>query len=206
MKISNYSWVNNFKPNEYLTREQLAKLFLLVKDKFILEINDYKSTFSNYSSGNINFSWLKVWVVNTWISNCNFKDISKSSTALRTYLLKSCNQWIIKWNKWYILPNTLVSKWQNITILMRIVFGNQDENNVSNYAENYVRIANAFNTSDNRNPLMNMSRWPSLLLNMWYENKINREKSITRWEVAIMIYRLFWYSYDVFENFLLWNN
>jgi len=102
--------------------------------------------------------------------NCWFKDIYQSDKMLIPYILSSCNMSIIKWTNWSFLPNNNMTKAEAITITMRII-RNELDTNANPWYKNYYNTARAY--------------WVT------FDDIENMESIVTRWEVAIMMYRAY---------------
>ncbi len=142
--LTSFWSLDKFRPNDFVTREQMAKFAV----SFALLVN-------------------KQWNTNP---NCWFKDIYRWDKNLIPYLISACSMSILKWANWYIQPTKWLTKWEAVTIIMRLI--RNDINTNSN-----PRYKNAYNLA--------RAYW------ITYDTLQNMTKKTTRWEIAIMFYRAY---------------
>ena len=142
MWLTRFSNIGSYKPNEFVTREQMAKMISLFAIK------------SNHQ-----------WDSNP---NCWFSDIYMTNPDLIPYIISACTMGLMKWVDWRGLPKTVLNKWTSLAIIMNVV-----KNDIANTAN--PRYKNHYNTA--------RAYWIT-------KDKLeNMTKRITRWELAIFLYR-----------------
>lgn len=115
--LTSFWSVATFKPDNFITREQMSKFSVT----FALMVNKQR---------NVNPS-------------CGFKDIYKWEKTLIPYLLSACNMSIIKGSKWYASPTKSLTKAEAITIIMRLI-RNDISTNANPWYKNSYNIAKAY--------------------------------------------------------------
>lgn len=93
--FTRYSSLNDFRPNDYITRWEASK--------FILAFSEL---------------WYKY---KTRRSDCSFNDIEFYDDTLVPSIIESCELWFFNWSKGNFMPNNNLSKAEAITILLRPV-------------------------------------------------------------------------------------
>lgn len=114
--------VSNFRPTDYITRQESAKIF------------------SQFYSKILGFTGI------AGIHNdCNFQDITQTDYSLTDYVKASCKLGILKWSQGKFMPEEYVSKLQMLVILTRM-FENKllDETQNPRYLD-YILQARAYN-------------------------------------------------------------
>ena len=98
----------------------------------------------------VNFSKLlgKTTYVKT-ASQCKFSDINDSWSDLKDIVVESCRLWLFQWSKGKFSPKTQLTNAQAITVLVRLLAGNQSEVWVSHRANNYYTKANELGILEN---------------------------------------------------------
>jgi len=105
---------------------------------------------------------------------CNFSDITNADKTLVYHIWQACQYGIILWSKWKFNPFGNLTKAQAITILVRIIdWWLKDETGGVWYQKYYEYAQNTW-----------------LLNNMWYSLSTLDKENITRWDMAILIYRV----------------
>ena len=101
--ITSYSTWKEFKPNNFITREQAAKMI------------DFESLVP-YSEGNI--------------SSCLFKDSRYIDPSLYEHVQNVCRNWLIKWDQnWNFNPQKTLTAAQALTLLVRAI---EDDYSIKN--------------------------------------------------------------------------
>lgn len=109
----------------------------------------------------------------TWSNNnCNFADLSDTDPSLQSFISQSCKLWILngRENKFHYSEN--LTKAQFLTILMRIFQWSKSDETMTPRWKSYILKAQVI--------------WLTKY-NDWDDSKF--EIPITRWEVALLIYR-----------------
>lgn len=131
-----------------------------------------------------NFSIIFEFMRNTWHNAatevCTFKDIADIDTSLVTYVESICNLWIMQWSNWYFNPKGTINKSQFIAIIIRLFEGGKLDETTNPRWENYFEKAQE----------MGM---------IGPADAITFENSITRYEVALFLYR-FKVKYQILQN------
>ncbi len=92
----------NFRPNDYITRGEVAKNFSQLA--VLLDLEVIKS-----------------------VSECEFNDIDGYDNTLVSHIVKACQYGVVKWSNWNYLPNERISEAELITVAVRILRWVQDE-------------------------------------------------------------------------------
>lgn len=112
--------------------------------------------------------WYSQSVKNT---ACTFQDADIINPELKPYINNTCQRWILKWANWNFMPQDSMTKPQIMAVLLRMF-----EQKTSN--ENLIPRWNEYYT-----------KWKAIWLTK--ESNINNfENKVTRYEVALLIYRL----------------
>ena len=132
----------------------------------------------------VNYLENVVWINQTSLTSCNFPDENKITNDLKAYTKKTCS-YNIMWSNWSKFnPTNSLSRAQLWTVLSRILWWDENNTNGNNY---YIYHLNALKQN-------------------WVMNKIdNPQKSTKRWDVLIMLKRI----YDKFGSNIYmnsWNN
>ena len=113
-------------------------------------------------------------------TECIFKDINAADGSLMTYVEKSCQANIMKWSNSYFLPKATMNKAQFITAMVRMFEGKNLDETVNPRRTNYFQTAQDMGIVS-----------PADLVTF--------ENSITRYEVALFLYR-FKVKYQMVQN------
>lgn len=112
--------------------------------------------------------WYSQSVKNT---ACTFQDADIINPELKPYINNTCQRWILKWANWNFMPQDSMTKPQIMAVLLRMF-----EQKASN--ENLIPRWNEYYT-----------KWKAIWLTK--ESNINNfDNKVTRYEVALLIYRL----------------
>ena len=113
-----HEWQMTYKADSWLRRDEAAKFY-------------------------VNFSKLlgKTTYVKT-ASQCNFSDINDSWSDLKDVVVESCKLGLFQWSKGKFTPKSQLTNAQAITVLVRLLAGNQSEAWQSHRANNYYTKAN----------------------------------------------------------------
>lgn len=112
-----------------------------------------------------NMSWSKK---NNQI--CEFSDSWQMNTSLSSYVTESCQMWLFGWWTWKFFPRSPITKAQAITVLVRMFDDKKMDENVNPWYANYHKRALELSLTKEKNTK-------------------NLESNVTRYEVAILIYR-----------------
>ncbi len=102
--------------------------------------------------------------------NCTFKDIKTADPSLTGWIAQACQLNILKGGDGYFAPTKPLSKPEAIAVLLRMFDEGQDESGTPRWHNNFVRA--------NQLGLINES------------SEANFDKPITRYEMAMLMYRL----------------
>ncbi len=114
--LTKYSTTFAFRPYDTLRRDEAAKFFVQ-----FAEIEGYNSTQNS--------------------SSCSFSDEKWIIQDLKSYVVDACRYNIIRGINGKYLPDQKLTNAQAVTIIVRILEGNQSEANVSHWADNYYKKA-----------------------------------------------------------------
>ena len=107
-----------------------------------------------------------------YISNaCIFNDIKKADRSLINNITQACRLGVFKWTKWNYMPKDNLTHAEAIAVLIRIMIWTLPEPSPFWYS-NYIAKAKE----------------------IWLIENTNANSNITRWEVAILLYKahLYW--------------
>lgn len=104
----------DFRPNDYITRGEVAKNFSQLAVVLGLEMK--KS-----------------------VSECEFGDIDGYDYTLVPHIVKACQYGLVKWSQWNYLPNDRIAEAELITVAVRILKWVQDETQ----SERLISISNS---------------------------------------------------------------
>lgn len=152
--LTMYSTIDDFLPNNTMTREEASKFFSV-----------FAKTIFNKSEST-SFS-------------CGFKDLTKADSTLRESISSSCRLGIFKWYKGYFSPFDKLTNAQAITVLMRIMVWTLEEpTNV--YYTNYLLKAKEFGLISNIDTNAPIKRWDAaILIYKAYLNNSQNNTTIT---------------------------
>lgn len=105
-----------------------------------------------------------------------FKDIENADPTLYRYILSSYSFWLFKWNNGKFMPFNHLTKAQALAVMIRMATWILDESQQPRYS-NYLYKAESMKLLDN--------------INYSYTTLDNED--IVRWDVALILYRLFDY-------------
>lgn len=120
---------------------------------------------------------------------CYFSDLDWADYTLTESIIKSCKMWLFQWHDWVFEPTNTLTVAQALTVLIRSVNWKQDEN-FEPWWYIYYELWN----------------------NIWvidYDNVYDLDIPATRYEVWIMLYRMYNYKineYDVIDGYDDWSN
>jgi len=107
-----YSWMaenglttlsqDNFRPNDYITRWEVAKNFSQMAG--VLDLEKTRSA-----------------------SECQFNDIEGYDYTLVPHIIEACEYGLVKGSQWSYFPNNQISEAELITVTIRMLMGMQDE-------------------------------------------------------------------------------
>jgi hypothetical protein len=103
-----------------------------------------------------------------------FNDIDNADPTLIDYIKYSYNLWLFKGTNWKFMPFNSITKAQSLAVIIRMIAWVLDENWAKWYSE-YLRRAENL----------------SLLDNITYSLETLDNENIKRWDVALILYRLF---------------
>lgn len=106
--------------------------------------------------------------------NNPFTDIYNADPTLYNSILSSYTMWLFKWNNWKFMPFNHLSKAQSLAVIIRMVAWVLDETTNPWYS-NYLYKAESLD----------------LLNNIKYSQSSLDSEDILRWDVALMLYRLY---------------
>ena len=119
IKLLNQKWItihntwNEFKPNQWLRRDEAAKM-LGISNKYI----------SN-------------WINLANASSCSFNDLDNAWADLKDVIKESCKLWLFKGNNWKFNPSQSITNAQVLTVIGRMLYWMQDES-WEHYAKAYI--------------------------------------------------------------------
>lgn len=72
-------------------------------------------------------------------TGCVFTDLDKARSDLRPFILQSCTNGLFRGNRGVFNPDKTITNGQLLTVVGRMLFGQQDESN-GHYASEYVNL------------------------------------------------------------------
>lgn len=115
--LTSYKDVEDFMPDEYLTREQASKFFVKLANKF--------------------------WKYDDTHINNGFSDIKSADPTLKLYIWNAYSMWIMKWKNNKFMPFNKLTQAQALAVILRITDWQQNEKWNQRYKE-YYNIANNY--------------------------------------------------------------
>ena len=100
--LTSFSTSSTFRPYDTLRRDEAAKFFM---------------QFARLQNTTMD--------PNLYNPSCNFYDINKSWSDLKTYVQNACSYGFLKGNNGYVLPDTMLTNAQAVTIVVRILDNGQ---------------------------------------------------------------------------------
>lgn len=153
--LTKFSNEKDFMANQWLRRDEASKFF------------------SQYAI------WTLKQTPDAFSISCDFfEDINKSWPDLKDTVKQSCKLWLFWWYNRKFMPTQQLTKWQSITVLIRMLEWKKNETQW-HFAQNYFKRAVE----------LNILSWVNI-------NNSNFDKLTTRWEVAILLFNisnLSWY-------------
>jgi len=117
-KLTSYNTVDEFMWEDYLTREQASKFFVLFS-KNILK---------------------KTATTDVLVS---LNDLKKADITLQPYISEAVQLWLFKWVKWKFLPFDKLTQAQTLAVIIRSLDWKKDETSKIWYSE-YYDMANSY--------------------------------------------------------------
>lgn len=143
--LTMYSWKIEYRPNDFLTREETAKILWQTYAKLNFE-DSIKNT------------------------ECNFEDQWDFNPTLKEHIANTCKRNILKWYSGTFLPKETLTKAQAMAVLIRMFEGKTSYEKQNPRWEIYYK------------------KWFTIWLTT--VNDINKfDKKVTRYEIALMVYR-----------------
>ncbi len=106
-------------------------------------------------------------------SNCDFPDLAQAHSDLIEVVRSSCEAWLFYGAQGKFLPTASITNAQAITVMARILDGKKDETQW-HWADNYYDVLTA----------EGVMYWLPM------RDKRNYDQSISRWDIAILLYRV----------------
>lgn len=151
----------DFMETKPLRRDEASKFFVQYTKQLLNKTNDETKT------------------------ECNkFSDLNKWRSDLSDTMKDSCKLWLFQWNKWKFMPTQTLTKWQAITVLIRMIDGKKDETQW-HFAQKYYERA--------------LELW---ILNWVDINPKIFDYLINRWDVARLLYN----AWNIWKNTTSNNN
>ena len=102
-KFTKATNASDFKYNNWITRAEAAKFFVMYADLF-----------------------KKNKIVNS-DDKCKFSDLGAAPMDLRSYMINACRYGLLAWSKWKFMPNSKLTNAQAVTVFMRMYWWKKDE-------------------------------------------------------------------------------
>jgi len=102
-KFTKATNASDFKYNNWITRAEAAKFFVMYAEKF----NKNKIVNSD--------------------DKCKFSDLGAAPVDLRSYMINACRYGLLAWSKWKFMPNSKLTNAQAVTVFMRMYWWKKDE-------------------------------------------------------------------------------
>lgn len=115
--ITSFSNAETFRSNDPLRRDEAAKFFL----EFIDIIGENRAT--------------------AWTKCSSYYDENKAWDDLVPYLINACKEGVLKGNGRYFMPDKHLSNAEVVTVVIRMLVGDQSEPNDYHWATNYYAMA-----------------------------------------------------------------
>lgn len=116
--LTTYGTVAEFMPDDYLTREQASKFFVLFAKKILKKSVDTKKSVS-------------------------LSDLTKADKTLQSHIKEANQLWLFNGVKWKFLPFNKLTRAQTLAVIIRSVNWKQDETWTKWY-DKYYNIANNY--------------------------------------------------------------
>jgi hypothetical protein len=145
----------DFMADKELRRDEAAKFFV----KYAKEIQA--------AAENPSIQWCN-----------NFTDLSEGWSDLTDIMKESCRLWLFKGHNNKFMPKDLITNWQAITVLIRIIDGMKDET-WSHYAQRYRQKSQEL--------------WIINWIDVFDTDK-RFDELATRWNIAILLYNAMQYN------------
>lgn len=136
--LTMYNTIDDFLPNNTMTREEASKFFSVFAKTIFNKPEDLSNT-------------------------CSFRDINKADPTLQASIHSACRLGIFKWYNRYFSPFDKLTNAQAITVLMRIMIGQMEEPTTAFYS-NYVAKAKEYWLIDSINLNQNITRGEAAIL------------------------------------------
>ena len=151
--LTNASDINTYKPFEYLTREQTAKMLVQ-----FAKIENFKS-------------------LSGAALNCNFKDVNYANGGLATTIQQACQMGLMQGNNGLFSPGQTLAKSEFITLLIRLAEGKKLDESQNPWWKNYFIKARELGLINNDDALAIQSpitRYETALIfyRFWIKQKI----------------------------------
>ena len=156
--LTQYNTPEKFWIDEYLTREQAAKIF----STFYSKVLDKKF------NENINLSV--------------FSDMDEATPGLRYYIFQANHMWLLKWSNWKFLPNNKLTQAHAISVAIRMVNWSLEEVQNAWYINYYIKarkywLLKWWNFDIVDLSKTNITRWDTALLLYALYNHITNNKN-----------------------------
>lgn len=106
-------------------------------------------------------------------NNCDFPDLSQAHADLIEVVKHSCEAWLFYGAQGRFLPTSSITNAQAITVMARILDGKKDETQW-HWADNYYDVLTA----------------QGVMYGLAMRDKRNYDANISRWDIAILLYRV----------------
>jgi len=136
--LTMYNTIDNFLPNNTMTREEASKFFSVFAKIIFNKTEDTANT-------------------------CSFRDINNADSTLKDSINSACRLGIFKWYNRYFSPFDKLTNAQAITVLMRIMVGQMEEPTTTFYT-NYVAKAKEYWVIGSINLNQNITRGEAAIL------------------------------------------
>ncbi len=133
--LTKYSDPEAYRPQDYLTREESAKIIWQL----------YATLWYDQTP--------------THTTSCAFLDEKEFDPSLSWYIQKVCSRWLFKWYQWNYMPHQSLTKPQTIAVLMRMFEGKaSDESQTPWWWKYYLKgqaigVVNAWNMQSYDRPI-----------------------------------------------------
>lgn len=162
-------WMNDNGLTNFQTIPEYKPFEILLREQAAKII----SLFANI----YNFGNASGWIVS---NGCTFKDIASTDESLVTYVNQVCTLGIMQWSDGYFNPKGTINKSEFIATIIRLFEGKKLDETTSPRWKNYFEKAQEIGM-------------------IWPADAITFENPITRYEVALFLYR-FKVKYQILQN------
>lgn len=121
----------------------------------------------------VQFAKKTLWKKVNTKQKVNLNDLKNADGTLQSYIKESNQLWLFKWSNWKFMPFNKLTRAQALAVIIRAKDWVQNEKWDKRYSEYYNKAYNYW-----------ILDW------LWFEYSTLDLSNITRWEMALLLYRL----------------